>query len=370
MRPFRRRGVRALERRADVAALRRVLTERDMLRETGGALVDVALGRRLDAVAALARLGDLAAIDALAPALYDPQMRVRAAALEAAGIAPPPEFLKHLAVAVASWRDDGLRELRGHALELLVRTADPELAVLHAKALLDLRGEELGEVDRDAVRRLLAADTSGAIAEAMAARLIPELLGDDRSRRERAATLMVALGDRAAEALIAALRDEALRPAAIRVLGRLRDERATPLLLEVLRAGLVAERVAAADALGELRDPRTADDLLQAAFAEEAELRDAAINALDRLGPAGIVVAVTGVLDPLLGALARHDPGATLSIERAAPLPKALADVYGATARAFARERSASASTASAASIQAVDHRANGVRTVNRRRTW
>jgi HEAT repeat protein len=359
-----------MERRADVAALRRVLTERDMLKETGGALVDVALGRRLDAVAALARIGDDAAIDALAPALYDPQTRVRAAALEAAGLEPPPQFLKHLAIAVARWRDDGMLEVRGDALELLVRGADPELAMVHAQALLDLRGEELDEVDADALRRLLAADTSGAIAEAMAVRLMPELLGDDRSRRERAATLMVALGEGAAEPLIAALRDEALRPAAIRVLGRLRDERATALLLEVLRAGQAPDRVAAADALGELRDPRTADDLLQAAFAEEPALRDAAMNALDRLGSAGVIVAVTGVLDPLLGAIARHDPGATLSIERAAPLPAALADIYGATARAFARERSVSASTASAASIQAVDHRANGVRTVNRRRTW
>jgi HEAT repeat protein len=359
-----------MERRADVAALRRVLTERDMLKETGGALVDVALGRRLDAVAALARIGDDAAIDALAPALYDPQTRVRAAALEAAGLAPPPEFLKHLAVAVARWRDGGLQELRRYALELLVKTQDPDLGPLHVKALLDLRGdEELDEVDGDAVRRLVAADPSGAIAEALAARLILELLGEDRGRRERAATLMVALGDTAAEPLIAALEDEALRPATIRVLGRLRDGRAGPLLLEVLRAGSVAERVAAADALGELRDPRTADDLLQAAFAEEAELRDAAMNALDRLGSAGVVVAVTGVLDPLLGVLARHDPGATLSLERAAPLPATPSGGYGAMVRSVVRERSASASTASAASIQAVDHRANGVRTVNRRRT-
>ena len=93
-----------MERHADVEGLSRTLAERDLLKDTGGALVDVALARRLGAVAALARIGDDAAVDALAPALLDPELRVRAAALDAAGDDPPSAFLEHLTAAVAGWR--------------------------------------------------------------------------------------------------------------------------------------------------------------------------------------------------------------------------------------------------------------------------
>jgi hypothetical protein len=193
----------------------------------------------------------------------------------------------------------------------------------------------------------------------MTSRLIPELRGQDPDRRERAASLIVALEDAAIDPLIAALRNDGLRPAAIRVLGRLRDPRSVPLLREFLRAGHVTDRVAAADALGDVRDPRTADDLLQAAFSEALEVRDAALDALDRLGFAGAVVGVAGVLDPLLGRLAGRPPESR---------PR-FSSGYGATAESSLAAGVASASSASAASIQAVDHRANGVRTVTNRRT-
>ena len=121
----------------------------------------------------------------------------------------------------------------------------------------------------------------------------------------------------------------------------------------------MTDRVAAADALGDVRDPRTADDLLQAAFAEALEVRDAALDALDRLGFAGAVVGVAGVLDPLLGRLAGRPPESR---------PR-FSSGYGATAESSLAAGVASASRASAASIQAVDHRANGVRTVTSRRT-
>jgi HEAT repeat protein len=345
-----------MERHADVEGLRRVLMKRDLLKDTGGAFVDIAFARRLDAVGALGRLGDDDAVDALAHALHDIDPRVRAAALDAAGDAPHPAFLERLAAAAAGWRGDGLHALRGRALAILTCTRKPDLGALYAEALLDLTGdEEIDADDEDAVRRLLDADPSGAAPAAMAWRLIPEILGDER-RREHAATLMVALGKDAVEPLLAALRDDELRPAATRVLGRLRDPRSVPLLTELLRNGDLADRVAAADALGDVRDPRTADDLLRAAFAEEVEARDAALGALDRLGSAGVVAAVTRALD-------------SVGMERYAALRPPWSSGYGARAESLFVGPPVSASTASAASIQAVDHRANGVRTVPKRRT-
>ena len=358
-----------MERHADVEGLSRTLAERDLLKDTGGALVDVALARRLGAVAALGRIGDDAAVDALAPALHDPELRVRAAALDAAGDDPPSAFLEHLAAAVAGWRADGLNDLRCRGLAMLTRSEDPDLGALYVEALLDLTGSEVDAYDGDTVRSLLDADPSGTAPAAMTSRLIPELRNQDPDRRERAASLIVALEDAAIDPLIAALRNDGLRPAAIRVLGRLRDPRSVPLLREFLRAGHVTDRVAAADALGDVRDPRTADDLLQAAFAEALEVRDAALDALDRLGFAGAVVGVAGVLDPLLGRLAGRAADATVGMDGGPASRPRFSSGYGATAESSLAAGVASASRASAASIQAVDHRANGVRTVTSRRT-
>ena len=349
-----------MERHADVEGLSRTLAERDLLKDTGGALVDVALARRLGAVAALARIGDDAAVDALAPALHDPELRVRAAALDAAADDPPSAFLEHLTAAVAGWRADGLNDLRSRGLAMLTRSEDPDLGALYVEALLDLTGTEVDAHDGDTVRSLLDADPSGTAPAAMTSRLIPELRNQDADRRGQvAASLIVALEDAAIDPLIAALRNDGLRPAAIRVLGRLRDPRSVPLLREFLRAGHVTDRVAAADALGDVRDPRTADDLLQATLTEALEVRDAALDTLDRLGFAGAVVGVAGVLDPLLGRLVGRPPESR---------PR-FSSGYGATAESSLAAAVASASSASAASIQAVDHRANGVRTVTSRRT-
>jgi cellulose synthase operon protein C len=359
-----------MERRADLAGLSRTLEERDLLKDTGGALLDVAFARRLHAVAALARLGDDDAIDALAPALHDPEPRVRAAALDAAGDDPPPTFLAYLASAVAGWRTARLHALRHRALAMLIRSGDPALGAMYVEALLDLTGDEqLDADDGDTVRSLLRADPSDAAPAAMASRLIPELRSEDPCRRQRAAALIVALGDEAIDPLIAALHNDGLRPAAIRVLGRLREPRSVPLLTEFLRAGHVTDRVAAADALGDVRDPRTADDLLQATFADALEVRDAALDALDRLGSAGVVVAVTGMLDPLRGLLAGRAPNATVGVDAGPDVRPRLTSGYGARAESSFARGVASASSASAASIQAVDHRANGVRTVTSRRT-
>jgi HEAT repeat protein len=97
------------------------------------------------------------------------------------------------------------------------------------------------------------------------------------------------------------------------VLGKLGDRRATPVLLEGLRAPAIETRIYAALALGQLRDPAALDGLLAAFREEERDVRKAAAYALGELGD-------RRAADPLAAALS--DPVADVRFNAAIALAR------------------------------------------------
>ncbi|MGI6374824.1 MAG: HEAT repeat domain-containing protein [Anaerolineae bacterium] len=128
---------------------------------------------------------------------------------------------------------------------------------------------------------------SGAAAVPALARMVPLLLGGDRTE---AVAAMAAAGPAALEPLIALLShsDVATRAAAAEGLGALGDARAVPALIaELERGDSSSSGAAAATALGTLGAAEAADALEQAVRQGNASVRAAAAGALAHLGARG-----------------------------------------------------------------------------------
>lgn len=128
---------------------------------------------------------------------------------------------------------------------------------------------------------------SGAAAVPALARMVPLLLGGDRTE---AVAAMAAAGPAALEPLIALLShsDVATRAAAAEGLGALGDARAVPALIAELERGDSSNSgAAAATALGTLGAAEAADALEQAVRQGNATVRAAAAGALAHLGAGG-----------------------------------------------------------------------------------
>jgi len=298
----RRPRIKRLRKRRDVAGLERVLAERDFLSDGRGNRSDLAVARRLEAVGVLAEIAEPPAREVLVKALGDPDLRVRAAALDAIIEGPDRRSAEGLARMVALWRDPRLEPHRQRALTFLAEYGDPTLGVAYAEALLDADSRaQLGEREAAGLRRIFALDGANGATAALAHRAVPRLTSEDAAERDRAAVVVRALGSGAVDALVGALDAADMRVEAATALGVLRDTSAVPGLLRVLSLpdGSVG-RVAAARALGAIRDPQSVEGLMAATSDRDPDVREAAQDAVDRMGTVAVLVGVASFMRPVL----------------------------------------------------------------------
>jgi HEAT repeat protein len=286
----RRSKVERLRERGDVRRLVGLLGGHDWIVDRDGVLLDLDVGRRIEAVYALGTIDDLSAEDGIVRALADDDPRVRRAAVKALAPSPSPRAAKALARTAALWRTPALEPAHQAAVDLLVGLADELNAVEYTQILVETRADRLSDAEQAAVRRLFAAD-SGPVAEVFAGELAHRLRAGYEPERSLVDETLVAMGSISVGPLIAALDDRARRRSAAAALGAIRDARAVPALVDLLSEDEPAAQATAARALGEMRDPRALEALIQASGDPHADVRDAALEALDQMRG---VVAVLG----------------------------------------------------------------------------
>ncbi|MBX5484755.1 MAG: HEAT repeat domain-containing protein, partial [Myxococcaceae bacterium] len=210
-----------------------------------------------------------AAVDALVRALYDPSWRVRKLAAERMTAARDPERLATRLVAVLG--DRGETGARNAAAEALVR-----LGLRSVAAVIPL----LSHSDPD--QRKFAADILGPIGSRDAEEPLVRALGDpDPNVRVSAAEALGQVGGakapRALEQVLGA-NDPLLRLAALEALVRLGAPPPLPTLVQLSREP--ALRRAATRALGLVRQPAALKEIARAFLADARIVREAAIAAV------------------------------------------------------------------------------------------
>ena len=295
----RRSKAQRLAARGDVRRLIRLLGTHDWLVDADGQARDLAVGRRLEVVAALGSIERGDAEDGLVLALADDDPRVRQAAVVALGADASDKVAKALARAAASWRDAGLAEARAAAVEALVTMDDEVLAVVFAETLVDDRQSEQLSPDEEAALRRLFDVEQGRATEILAERLALRLSAPNRGERRRALQVIVTLGGVAVEALVDALADTERRQAACAALAAIRDTRAVAALVSMLDSGDAAARAMAARTLGAIRDPRAVEALVRAGNDADPDVRDAALDALNRLGAVVDLLSAAALADSM-----------------------------------------------------------------------
>jgi HEAT repeat protein len=286
-----------LRRKGDVDGLARALSYTSTRTEADGRMVDDGIEVRLEAAAALADQDDPRAHDALVRALSDPEEEVRVAAIRGLRQRGDPAAVEPLMIVVQSWLGPERERSREEALDGLAEMADPEML---RRTAADLAGRSMDYAAADAAivsRLAVAAERDGIRAS------VDELVDDLREPATalRARTLLAWMGAESVEPLIGVLGDELARGPAALVLGSIRDSRAVEPLASLLRTCDDAEaRKAAAWALGEIRDPAAVEALLAATADEDYAVRAEAGASFDKLGNAGVAIALGTLVQPAL----------------------------------------------------------------------
>jgi len=278
-------AVRRLAKRGDVARLLAVLELRDEHVDSQGTVYDLAAGKRELAVSGLAkRADDDAAIAGLSDALLDPDVGVRRRAVDALAANPKPAAAGGLAKAVATWPTNDPAGRR-RAEIALTRVDAPNRSLELVEALLIAPRDP---VDVSGLLRDLTSDAEEQ--ERCVARLIRGLRDEAPGIRERSGTLIGWLGASAVDPLVDALARGDQRAVIARALGRTRDRRGSPALMEVLEDPDPQLRRSATLALAEIADPRFIEALLHAADDDDYGVRTAAIAAVNDLGSVAVIV--------------------------------------------------------------------------------
>ena len=219
----RRSKAERLAARGDVRRLIRLIGKHDWLVDADGHARDLAVGRRIEAVAALGSIESGDAEAGILIALADDDPRVKLAAVEALGSKPSARAARALARAAAAWRDPSLARARGAALELLISMADEVLAVVFAEALVDDPQRATLTGDEEAQLRRVFDLEHGRATMVLAERLVQRLASPDVRERGCVHQVIVVLGAAAVEPLVAALDDPARRAPACAGLAAIRE---------------------------------------------------------------------------------------------------------------------------------------------------
>lgn len=275
------------------------------------ALDDPDSGVRVFAAESLGQIGGAHAVEPLAAALRHPDADTRRAAARALGWTRTPAAAEPLLAALG----DPAPPVRAAAATALGVVGDRR--VLPALERLAFEDYAIVEEDQWANWTVTvsdaAASAAGDVRERVGiepediARLVEALRMRDPyhdaivvGRPVQAVNVLVALGERAVEPLLAALRDPkaGLRANAALILGRIRDARAIEPLIAALADPEPVVRTQAVWALRDLGDPRAAPPLVAALRDEADEARSAARYALEKMGEAAIEPLLTAADEP------------------------------------------------------------------------
>ena len=295
-------NVERLERRGKAKGLLRALSYEDPVTDTEGRTVDLGSSVRVAAVDALGRHGDPLAFEGLVRALDDPEQSVRVAAIRAMRARRGPAATGQLAEIAARWSGSEHALARAEAVDALAEIGDASVAPSVIGELLS-RPAEVDNEDCEVAARLVRAGGPSAVRAT-----VEDLVGHLReaSAPSRARKLLVALVPESVEPLLDALRDARARHEAALALGSTGDARAVePLSGVMLSDEDPVVRRAAAWALGAIRDPAAVEPLLLATRDSEFAVRVEAIDSFEKLGNAGVALAVSAVVAPALEESAR-----------------------------------------------------------------
>jgi len=326
VRLFKRQSkVERLRAKGDLDSLAAILARERFVLDEDGVVLDLDAPAKLEATQAVASLDRAGSVDALASALSSPAEPVRLAALEALGGSDDGRVVDILASAVGTERDARDAHGRSGALKGLLARDDVSAVVL-ASALVERDDDLVIDVEQKAVLDELLAHADHEEAATVTAGLIRGLSSGDQRTGARCAELLVSIGERAVEPVIAALQRPEARGEAARILGRLRDSRAVTPLLECLDGDASGTRAAAAWALGEIGHPSAVEALTASAQDPVYEVRAAVSLALNKFGNVAVLVHLTSLLGGAgLNAEAIGDQRATAL----PPGPRAAPDTAG-----------------------------------------
>ena len=318
-------NVDKLARKQNVKGLVRALRYEDPIADTEGRSVDLGTDVRVAAATALGHIDDGAAEQGLIRALDDPEERVRVAAVQGLRERGGSGAVGPLLSAAANWTDPARAGSRGEAVDALASAHHPDVLRETVGALLAREGD-LEAADANVVRSLAEATGAPAALRDTIEDLIARL--DDPDTAQRARVLLVWLAPESVDPLIDALEAGRSQAEAARALGAIRDARAVlPLSSLVVSSDEAPVRAAAAWGLGEIKDPSAVGALLAATSDGDYAVRAAATDGFDKLGNAGIAVAMSMLVQPMLENGARAE-------ELAPAEPEALAAGAEATASA------------------------------------
>jgi HEAT repeat protein len=294
--------VKRLRRKKNVEKLATATRYRDRFADRNGRVIDLGIPIRIQALQALGTIEDPAAVEPILEALEDDSRDVRLTALHLLRTRQEPGVADGVASVAAAWAGD--EAARGGALEVLAEVAGDKAAehlapalILHREGSLELQDRELLE------ERIQHAETREHVVE----RAVEALGGEtDSPTRDRACQVLTWQGDASFDPLMRLLSrapsgDVGLRCMVCATLGTLHDARAVEALASMLEdESDPPVRRAAARALGEIRSPLAVQALTKATLDDDYFVRVGAIEALDRLGNAGVVWGLAGLLRPLL----------------------------------------------------------------------
>jgi HEAT repeat protein len=298
---FRRRppAIKKLRAKSDADGLVAALGYRDIATLQGEQRVDLGVPIRVQATRALGELPGRRALEGLLRALIDPAEQVRAESLLSLRDRPEPEARQALFDTLGSEFD--ARDELGRSVALIALSSISYLDLLQPLCERFLVMEAPLDAEHKAALEVLTARSAYRNGKVDVGESLASALGADWDlTRRRAEDLLTWLRDDAVEPTIDALDTPAARPGAIRVLGRLGDQRALRPLVQRLADEDGSVRAAAASALGEIRDPRAVEPLIRATRDPEHQVRDAAIAALDGLGAVAVIYGVSLAVQPML----------------------------------------------------------------------
>ena len=284
--------VARLRKRGDVRSLVAALSYQDVVRDRHRRPVDLGVAVRIEALFALAELGDEGVRAPIVDCLSDPVPNVRVAAVRALRALGPTAVAEPLVRGVVGWPMPPYGQARAEALGVLVDVVDRDLANTTVEAISAQERAQLDKVTQAAfawlVCRPLGAEET--------ARLLIGKLGAPGAKPARLETMLGWVGEGAIDTLIHGLSDRALRESLASALGKLKAGRAVPGLVDCLTDEAPRVRRAATGALADIRDPRAIEALLRATEDEDLEVRQNAQGALDRLGTTSIVTGFAALL--------------------------------------------------------------------------
>jgi HEAT repeat protein len=308
----RRPSIKRLVRRRDFPGLLQALSYTDLLPGSSGHAFDDGAQVRVLAIAGLAELGAVEAVEEIAVRLGDPEPAVRLTAVRAIYKLGAHGVVDALAAAVVTSPEERYTRTRGEALEVLRTIEEPGLALRVVDALVGA-GERaaLDDISQVALVELARGEEDQLVGT------LVERLRAAEEERPLLEAMLVWLGEASVEPAIGTLGNPALCSSAANVLGTLKSAAAVPALAEHVCHGDPEARRSVVWALGEIRDPRAVEALLRATADEEFPVRQQAQDALDRMGTVAIVAGMTATLRPLISESARQ--GAESALDRAEP---------------------------------------------------